>query len=321
MQDMNGWLSPVTTEVMGQGSTPATTPEGNLVGYVFEISSPTTISMTNPSSYLNTGGIAGTIYKEAASSNSGVNGECLDIDGITNGNTADMGCQDVGTGPTNGWHIVGNPYPCPIDWNAVIDNGGVGGTIGNAIYFYQPTGAYGIYVYEGLANGGLSFSVGLLKNYPGRYIPAMQAFLINNSTIGTPTLTLENADRTVSTQASGIHFDGLINNDNLSEITQIYLNANKTNYADTDVAILIFKSDTSKLFAFEYDNTAANTPNLYFMNKSNGSNNYVNYQLLTRSDIQDYLKIQLGFNVNSNGSYTINASNIQNIPDNMHVFI
>ena len=52
------------------------------------------------------------------------------------------GCINVGTGPTNGWHLIGNPYPSPVDWNALVNGAGVGTNIGYGISFFKPTSQY-----------------------------------------------------------------------------------------------------------------------------------------------------------------------------------
>lgn len=45
-------------------------------------------------------------------------------------------CSNPTGGPTNGWNLLANPYPCPIDWN-VLGGWSKTGIAGNAIYIWN----------------------------------------------------------------------------------------------------------------------------------------------------------------------------------------
>ncbi|RTQ49704.1 T9SS type A sorting domain-containing protein [Hymenobacter gummosus] len=80
-----------------------------------------------------------------------------------------------------GWNLVGNPYPSPLDWDQVV----LPATIDGAAYVYRSTGPY-TGGYQAYVNG-----VGA----PGARVLAMgQAFFVRANT-GTPTLALTNAAR------------------------------------------------------------------------------------------------------------------------------
>jgi hypothetical protein len=85
-------------------------------------------------------------------------------------------------GPSEaGWHLLGNPYPAPLDWSTVTVPTG----LDQAMYVYQSTGQYAG-SYRSYANG-----VG-----QSPLIPAGQGFFVRVSTAGaTPTLPLTNANR------------------------------------------------------------------------------------------------------------------------------
>ncbi len=80
---------------------------------------------------------------------------------------------------TKGFHLVGNPYPSPIDWNASKD--GPRTNIDDAIYFFtasddnQYTGTYTAYVND--ISTGDPMSDGRSSNI----IPSMQGFFIKVS--------------------------------------------------------------------------------------------------------------------------------------------
>src|SRR5690606_34243021 len=76
---------------------------------------------------------------------------------------------------TQGFNLVGNPYPSPIDWNAT--RGWTRTNIDDAIYFFTAgednryTGTYSSYVAGGPSSDGKSSSV----------IPSMQGFFVHVS--------------------------------------------------------------------------------------------------------------------------------------------
>ncbi|QNH62724.1 beta strand repeat-containing protein [Hymenobacter sediminicola] len=89
-----------------------------------------------------------------------------------------------GTQADAGWHLVGNPYPSPLDWSTVSIPAGLNG----AIYVHQSPSQYGTN-YRSYQNG--------VGGNP--LIASSQGFFVRTSTAGaTPTLTLTNANRVTS---------------------------------------------------------------------------------------------------------------------------
>lgn len=75
----------------------------------------------------------------------------------------------------DGWHLVSNPYPSSIDWDAVSTYAGNLDDFDNAVYVWKgdaTTGAYEEYV------NGISGGTGLLN----RYVPPGQAFFVHATT-------------------------------------------------------------------------------------------------------------------------------------------
>ena len=106
--------------------------------------------------------------------------------GNLNNGTITTGPLTRGSTTNSGWHLVGNPYPSPIDW----DKMGIPAGLDHAVYVYRSTGQYtGFYVsyVNGIGNAGLDL------------IPAMQSFFVRTNS-GTPALTFTNSARATTYQ-------------------------------------------------------------------------------------------------------------------------
>ncbi len=89
--------------------------------------------------------------------------------------------------PQGGWHLRGNPYPAPLDWQLMIDHGQLT-NIDPALYIFkssgQYTGSYGTYINGIPANGGSNL------------IPTSQGFYVRTSGVGlNGQLNFTNAER------------------------------------------------------------------------------------------------------------------------------
>jgi len=94
--------------------------------------------------------------------------------------------NDGNGGYYDGWNLIGNPYPCALDWE-IINSQGVGSfnNISDCVYLWD--GDAGNYIYYGSTpTPGVGQT--LPNDADGRYIPAMQSFMIK--TTGTPTFTI-----------------------------------------------------------------------------------------------------------------------------------
>ena len=100
----------------------------------------------------------------------------LTASGLTRGNQT-----------TSGYHLRGNPYPAPLDWQLMINNGRLTG-IDNALYVFkssgQYTGSYAVYNNGVTTNGGT------------RILPLGQGFFVRTSAAGTAgSIAFTNAER------------------------------------------------------------------------------------------------------------------------------
>ena len=102
---------------------------------------------------------------------------------------------------TDGWNLIGNPYPCALDWSSVD----AGNTTGTA------------YFWDSSINGYL-FSPGTL---PNAIIPMGQGFFVQASTAGD--FTIPSANR-VHNHSNGFLKSGNTVNDGISNFIRIDLN-------------------------------------------------------------------------------------------------
>jgi hypothetical protein len=99
----------------------------------------------------------------------------VDFVGPLNNGPYTAGGLGRGSNGSAGWHLRGNPYPAPLDWQLIINNGGLT-NIDPALYVYkssgQYTGSFAAYINGMGTNGGTSL------------LPLGQAFFVRTSAVG-----------------------------------------------------------------------------------------------------------------------------------------
>lgn len=137
----------------------------------------------------------------------------LDVKGTANTGTVAYNNLDNTTVLGDGWHLVSNPYPSPIEWN-VPGAGFIG-----AAHFWQSSGSY-----TGTYQPQLSGT--------GYNIPSMQGFFIQTTGAGPANFVLTNSDRrtgdaTFNRQANW--YDHILNvelvGNNFADRTTVYFGA------------------------------------------------------------------------------------------------
>ncbi|MBG8555884.1 ice-binding family protein [Hymenobacter guriensis] len=110
----------------------------------------------------------------------------VDFEGtLNNGPIAQTGLTRTTTdAASSGWHLLGNPYPSPIDWSALYQSGASG--LNGSVYIFASSGQYSGN-YSSFVNG---------VPFGGQNIAAAQGFFVRVTTPGTTgSLTFSNAAR------------------------------------------------------------------------------------------------------------------------------
>ncbi|MHA4810546.1 T9SS type A sorting domain-containing protein [Flavitalea flava] len=215
---------------------------------------------------------------------------------------------------TLGFNLVGNPYPSPVNWDAV--GGWTKTNIDNAIYFFsagttnQYTGTYSSYV-NGVSSNGIA----------GNIISSMQGFFIHVSNGTYPvagTLAVNNTARSLN--PSTIFF-GISIPDGPRPLLRI-----SAGFADeqtvADPLVFYFKQQATdafdrKLDALKMMNTHLDVPNLYAV-----SQDLAKLSIYALSNTIDSSKIiPLGLKTAKDGFITFKTQEIANMPGGLYIYL
>ena len=299
--DYNGWEIPKTGEVM--------VPLAGFSPY-YQTTSLVSLASTSTANHFNTGDqtLTATVYANSTDT------QHNNI-GLNDYGYLCSGCANVGVGPTDGQYLVGNPYPTPVDLASVYAFNAFNSMLPQFNY-WVPTkaGGTGRYAYYNGTSG--SFNGG------SQYLPVMCAVFVIEDNAGGPVsdaLTFRNADRTVAPEALLYNPNNKSNKN--ANLQMIRLNIAMANNSDKiDEAGILFASDAKMGINHKYDgakmmNTDAEYANLYTINSNK------NFVVKSYPEITENLTIPLGVTVNTDSKYTINASEINNLPSDIHVYL
>lgn len=247
-----------TTKTVGwEGITSLNTSLEDMQGYALYFNGTTTMDETG--TYTHSSGFSRTGLTNTVS--------------VTNGATSPE---------SDGWHLIGNPYPSMLDWDA--SGGWTKTNIDNAIYFWDPVNKrYASYASGAGTNGGT------------RYIPSMQGFWVKaNLPGGAGSLSMNNNVRVTSANSA------IYKTAPYKDVLK--LKASNGNYSDE--TIIRFTEDASVTFdsntdAYKWMNSDS-MPSLYTLS---GSTKYSINSIPGTEDINIPLKLEAGFS----GAYTIEA--------------
>jgi len=65
----------------------------------------------------------------------------VEFTGVPNNGNYNVTDLNRGAAATSGWHLIGNPYPSPMDWSALVSRGG-NTNVGDALYVFESNGTY-----------------------------------------------------------------------------------------------------------------------------------------------------------------------------------
>jgi hypothetical protein len=215
---------------------------------------------------------------------------------------------------TQGFNLVGNPYPSPIDWDA--SGGWTKTNIDNAIYYFdssttsQYTGAYSTYI-NGVSSDGVAVNT----------IASMQGFFIHVSDGSYPvtgTLAINNNAR-VNNLSPIFHKASL---GYTTPPTLLRLSANfSDNNTSSDPLVVYFNDRATPLFDKELDaiklmNTNELLPNLYSVGADTKK-----LVINALSEINTLTIIPLGLQTDKDGTITFNLRDLQQWPSNLHLYL
>ncbi len=202
-------------------------------------------------------------------------------DGLT------MNCSYT-TGKGNGWNLLGNPFPSPIDWESITKT-----NMDDALYYYDNTAAN--YRYYVGSSGGL--------NGGSQYIPAMQGFMVHaTSASGTPNIKMKNSDR--------VQY-GLNTYYKSESMTSNILDLNVEGNGYNDYTRVCFYGSATSEFDGRYDaykmwSYNTKVPQIYTITPANTS---LAINTLPESVLEGGT-VPLNFKASTTGTYTLTAEKI-----------
>ncbi|HPB24178.1 MAG TPA: choice-of-anchor D domain-containing protein [Bacteroidales bacterium] len=227
-----------------------------------------------------------------------------DVSGTLNSGPYSIGVTNTTSGNpvSDGWNLVGNPYPSAIDWQ---NSAWTKNNVTDGIYFFKSNSQYkGTYS---------SFVGGVGTNGGTGIIPSMQGFFVKAT--GAGTLGVTNAVRVHSNQT---FYKSTVTSNPLLRLKG-YPSANQ---ATGDETVIYFDPQATNMFDGNYDayklmNNDVAFPNIFTRDSSMHALSISALQPLSGTDVV----IPLGFITKTNGSFKIKATEILNFDPSLHIYL
>lgn len=238
----------------------------------------------------------------------------VDLKGLVNNHTISLNLYNHNMAYTQGFNLVGNPYPSPVNWDAA--GGWTKTNIDNAVYFFnagttnQYTGVYSSYI-NGVSSDGVA----------GSSIAAMQGFFVHVSNGSYPVaglLSVNNSARILSSTANFFRTDGQQGNQPVLRLTAGF--AEQTSL--TDPLVFYFDDAAAGQFNKELDalklmNTDSLIPSLYALSSDTKK---LSINALTTA--HDTLAVvPLGLVTKRDGWISFNAKDTKALPVATYVYL
>ncbi|AII53413.1 DUF4394 domain-containing protein [Hymenobacter sp. APR13] len=227
--------------------------------------------------------------------------QTVDFVGTLNNGTYTAGGLTRGTQPESGYHLRGNPYPSPIDWELVVRN-----NVDATVYVYRSTGqyagTYSTYTVNGAGtNGG------------ERRIASGQGFFVRASFPGT-----SDASLTFNNTARYTTYENPVFQRGIADAPLVRLDLRSAAGA-ADEAVVYFEGTATAGFDSQMDayKLQGGAPLLLASEAASGTLLAVNaLPQLTQRDVQVPLRVQAAA-----GSYTLRATELLRLPAGTYAYL
>jgi hypothetical protein len=240
----------------------------------------------------------------------GTSSKTISLTGQVNNGTQSLNVYNNNRTYTEGFTLVGNPYPSPIDWDAAT--GWTRTNVDNAVYFFkagnadQYSGTYCSYI-NGVSSDGKASNI----------IPAMQGFFIHVSNGSYPvagTFAMNNSVR--------------VNNLNPTffkrapfEYPMIRLAAKLNNKAADPMVIYLNEKATDKhdieQDALKMLNTDKEVPNLYAVSADGFKQSIYSIN----DNIDSFVQVPLTLEISTDGNVEFYKAEAMNMPDGLRYYL
>ncbi|MBD2723864.1 endo-1,4-beta-xylanase [Hymenobacter armeniacus] len=204
--------------------------------------------------------------------------------------------------PESGWQLLGNPYPAPLDWEAVSTSG-----LDAAVYVFRSSGPYAG-TYASYVRGGASTNGGT------NLLPVAQGFFVRTTSAATPgAINFANSAR-ATTYASPVFQRGSAATDPLVRLDL------RGATGPTDEAVVTFSSGATAGFdatADAYKLTAAGVPVLATELSATELLSINALPALGATDVNVPLRVQAP----QAGIYTLRATELLNLPAGRYAYL
>jgi hypothetical protein len=215
--------------------------------------------------------------------------------GMLNSGSISYPLANSGVSTFQYFNLVGNPYPCSIDWEASSgwDRSKLNGTQKSFWVWNDAAGNYGAYI-----TGSYGFGTNGVTNY----ISSGQGYMVLAETAGS--FTLDDRVKTHSTQ-NYLKSEKIIN-----EEIRLKLSCDVNTYSDE--AIIAFNSNNPEEGSLKFNSMFADAPELWSV--KNGTD----YSISFIDQNIDYA-VPLTVKAGVAGNYTLTASQAENFGNNSNV--
>jgi hypothetical protein len=206
--------------------------------------------------------------------------------------------------PQSGWHLRGNPFPSPLDWNLMISNGRLT-NMETALYVFKSSGQYtGSYA---------SYAGGMGNNGGTNVLPVAQGFFVRTAAGQTGSLSFTNQER--FTTDPGTTFQ------RTTADTRPQLALTLANATTANQTTVYFDQGATPAFDGAFDAVALPAPNGLVLATTTAATPELlainGLPTLTGTDVL----LPLSLAVANAGSYTLRVDRLDNLPANYHAYL